>query len=46
MMKDKKEKSREHKPEKPISEDFKIALQAMTLVEDFETLKEQFFQGN
>ena len=35
------------KPQKlPVSEDFKIALAAMTSSEDFETLKNQFFQGN
>ena len=30
----------------PVSEDFKIALAAMTSNQDFETLKNQFFSGN
>ena len=41
-----KNEKKEEKPQNlPVSEDFKIALAAMTSTEDFETLKNQFFQG-
>ena len=46
MMKQKRDKNRENNPQKNFSEDFKIALQAMTLLDDYEILKSQFFQGN
>ena len=39
-------KQNETKKIAPVSEDFKIALAAMTSNQDFETLKSQFFSGN
>ena len=42
-----KDEKRVENPKKPpMSDDFKLALAVMTSSEDFETLKNQFFQGN
>ena len=42
----KNEKNEKKNQKLPVLDDFKIALAAMTSSEDFETLKNQFFQGN
>ena len=47
MMKQKREQSDEKNKATPkFSEDFKIALQAMTSIEDYNILEEQFLQKN
>ena len=46
MMKQRREGKRKEKPDENFSQDFKIALQAITTAEDFKMISKQFLQGN